>query len=163
MKNDFKKLNIKRINQLKEGEYSEVTASLVQVFKRNPFYEVCPTCESRLEKDGDVWKCKNHEKVEPKYNMVISGIIDDGSGNIRAVFFREAAEKVFCKDAGDLKKSSSEEPLNVYNGLKLGEGFVLRGTVKKNQFTERMEFVVNELERIDPKKECEKLINILES
>ena len=158
IKGDFDTVNVKNIRDLREGEYSEVRASLVQVYRRNPFFEVCPTCESRLGKEEDVWKCKDHGNVEPKYNLVLSGVIDDGSGNIRVVFFRDLAEKVFGKDTEELKKVASGDQLNVYENLHLGEEFIIRGRVKKNQFTERMEFIANEIESVDPKGEAEKLL-----
>ncbi len=40
----------------------------------------------------------------------------------------------------------------------IGKEFVLRGRVRKNQFTERMEFVVNEVERMDVEKEIKNLL-----
>lgn len=158
----FENVKVKNISDFKEGEYNEVRASLVQVFRRYPFFEVCPTCETRLEKEGDVWKCKDHGHVEAKYNLILSGVIDDGSGNIRVVFFRDLAEKVFGKDLDELKKLASKDPLDIYESLKLGEEFVIRGRVKKNQFTDRTEFIANELERIEPKKEAEKLLQRIE-
>ena len=162
-KADFKAPKRSDISDLKEGEYAEVKASLVQVFRKSPFFEVCPTCESSLEKEGDVLKCKDHGKVEPKQNLVLSGVIDDGSGNIRVVFFRDLAEKVFGRNVDDLKKTGHEEPLKVYDDLNLGEDLIIRGRVKKNQFTERLELVANEVERFDPKKESENIMKHMKS
>ncbi len=104
IKDDFDVIKAKNISDLHEEEYVEVKASLVQVFNRSPFFEVCPKCELRLEKDGGRWKCKEHGKVEPKYNMILSGVVDDGTGNVRVVFFRELAEKVFGMDVASLRK-----------------------------------------------------------
>ncbi len=162
VKSDFDKAEEENISDLKEGGYNEVRASLVQVFRRNPFFEVCPTCETRLEKEGDVWKCKDHGHIEPKYNLILSGVIDDGSGNMRVVFFRDLAEKVFGKDMNELKKFVHDDPLRIYESLKLGEEFVIRGRVKKNQFTDRIEFIASGVERIDPKKEVEKVLKKIE-
>ena len=158
MKGDFDTVKVRNISDLTEGEYSEVRASLVQIYRRNPFFEVCPTCGSRLEKVGDAWKCKDHGNVEPKYNLVLSGVIDDGSGNIRVVFFRDLAERVFGKDTEGLKEIASGDQLNVYENLHLGKEFIIRGRVKKNQFTERMEFIANGVEETDPRGEAEKLL-----
>lgn len=162
---DFEKVKVKDINDLRENEYSEVRASLVQLFRRNPFFEVCPKCETRVEKTGDAWVCKEHGNVEPKYQLVISGVIDDGSGNIRAVFFRDLAEKVLGKKTEELKELVSKEadPLSLYEKLDvLGEEFVIGGRAKMNQFTERMEFVANGVESINVEKESENLLKRIE-
>ncbi len=159
---DFREAGMENIRDLKEGGYGEIRASFVQVFKRNPFFEVCPECGSRLEKEGDIWKCKDHGQVEPKYNLVLSGLADDGSGNIRVVFFRELAERVFGKGVGELRKIASDDPLSIYEGLELGEEFIIRGRVKKNQFTDRMELVANDVQKVNPKEEAEKVIKKIE-
>jgi len=157
----FDEIKVKDIGDLKEREYSEVRASIVQLFGRNPFFEVCPECEARIEKSGDDWVCKDHGNIEPKYHLVVSGVIDDGSGNIRVVFFREVAEKVLGKKTGDLTKlfSKNSDLSSIYENLGvLGKEFVIRGKVRKNQFTERMEFIANEVESVDVGKESENLL-----
>jgi ssDNA-binding replication factor A large subunit len=155
---------LKNINDLKEDEYGEVKASLVQIFKRSPLFEVCPKCDSRIEKDGESWKCKDHGKVEPKYNVVLSGVIDDGSGNMRIVFFRDLAEKVLGKNADALRKISlsSNDPESVYEDVDLGKEFVINGRVKMNQFTEKMELVASSADEINPRKESEMLVGKIE-
>lgn len=154
------------IGDLKEGEYAEIRASLVQLFRRNPFFEVCPKCESRVEKSGDVWVCREHGNIEPKYHMVISGVVDDGSGNIRVVFFRDLAEKILGKNVEELREMASKEtdPLSIYENFNvLGKEFIIRGRVKKNQLTERMEFVANEVENVDFVREGKNIIEKIEA
>jgi ssDNA-binding replication factor A large subunit len=155
---------LKSISELHEDEYSEVKASLIQVFKRNPFFEICPKCDSRLEKDGESWKCKNHGEVEPKYSLVLSGVIDDGSGNMRVIFFRDLAEKVLGKDTDVMKKISlnSRDPEVIYEELNLGKEFIIKGRIKKNQFTDKMELIANSVEEISSRKESEKLVHKIE-
>jgi len=162
---NFEGVKVKDINDLREGEYSEVRASIIQVFRRNPFFEVCPKCETRIEKSGDVWVCKDHGNVEPKYQLVISGVMDDGSGNIRVVFFRDLAEKALDKKIEELRELVSKEadPLSLYENLDvLGKEFIIRGRMKNNQFSERMEFVANEVESVDVEKESKNLLEKIE-
>jgi replication factor A1 len=145
------------ISDVKEGGYYEVKASLVQVFRRNMFYEVCPVCNSRLNEG----KCNEHGPVTPQFNVVISGVIDDGTENIRVVFFRDVAEKVFGKTVTELRNLSMKEsnPMDVYDYFdNLGKDFIFRGRVKRNQFTENVEMVVNEMEEVDVRKEIENLL-----
>lgn len=157
----FEKAGRKHIDEFREGEYNETKACLVQVFRRNPFYEVCPACGARVkEKDGK-WVCDDHGEVEPKHAMVISGVVDDSHGNIRAVFFRELAEKILGKTTEEMmdvfRKRGIDHLIDSIQSI-LGKDYVMRGRVKMNQFTERMEFMVNELEDVDVKVECEALL-----
>jgi len=161
----FGEVRVKDIKDLRENEYSEVRASIVQLFRRNPFFEVCPKCETRVEKSDDVWTCKEHGKIEPKYQLVVSGVVDDGSGNIRVVFFRDLAERVLGRKTSELSEfvSKDSDPLSIYKNLDvLGKEFVIRGRMRKNQFIDRMEFIVNEVESMGVEKESKNLLEKIE-
>ncbi|MFH1978744.1 MAG: OB-fold nucleic acid binding domain-containing protein [Candidatus Aenigmatarchaeota archaeon] len=146
------------ISEIKIGDYAETRACLVQLYKRNPFYEVCPTCGTRLLNESEKWVCKEHGVVEPKYNMVLSGVIDDGKGNIRAVFFREQAEKIVGESADELKRRF-KDPLELYENVDvMGKEFIFSGFVKHNDFTESNEIIVNNLEEVDLKKEINEIL-----
>jgi replication factor A1 len=169
----FENVTRKSISEFKEGEYAEVRACLVQMFRKNPLFEICPECGTRMKKvvesekgsegdknAGNKWKCDDHGQVEPKHAMVMTCIIDDGSDNIRAVFFREMAEKIVGKSAQDLFEMIKRDGVDtVMDSIQpLGKEYVLKGRVKRNNFTESVEFVVNEMDDIDVKKECETLL-----
>jgi ssDNA-binding replication factor A large subunit len=148
-----------QIKDLREGAYRSVRAAIMQVFESNIFYEICPECKKRLKEENDGYACAEHGVVEPDYGMRLSGIIDDSTGNIRAVFFTDAAEKLLGltkKDAKKLfdKKKKLEALLTL---VPLGRDFVFDGRVNKNDFFDRMEFVVNTVHMVDVKKEIEML------
>ncbi len=154
----------KGIEDLKEGDYAEVRAAVVQIFPRNPFYEVCPLCGSRVSQQDGKWSCKEHGGVEPSYQIVAAGFIDDGTGNIRAVFFREAAEKVFGRPVDELRKAVDEKKATeaAFESVQgLGREFILHGRVRKNALTDNVEFIVGRIEDIDPKKEAEAVMDSL--
>lgn len=151
----------KQIKDFKEGDFAETKACIVQIFQRNPFFEVCPKCEARVyQKDGK-WTCEEHGEVEPASDIVASGVIDDGTGNIRVVFFRKMGEKVFGKTVKELQemaeKGGSFEVL-FEDMPSLGKDFIFKGRVKHSDFSERDEFIVNEMEEIDVKEEIEGLL-----
>lgn len=138
------------ISEIKEGKNYEVRAALLQLFESSPFYEVCPQCGSRA-KDR---KCARHGAVEPKYAMVVSGVMDDGSGNMRIVFFRENAEKILGMSTDEAKQRK-----NIFENLWLGKEFVFTGRVRKNQLFERNEFIVQNFREVDVKLEINSLLN----
>jgi len=154
----------RKISDFKTGDYNKVRASLVQVFKRDPFFEVCPECGSRVEKSGGKWSCKEHGEVEPQYHMVVSGVIDDGSGNIRAVFFREAAEKVLGKESEKVRELCLKEGFESFleNSDVMGKEFIMTGRVKENDFTNKMEFVVNDVKDVNVKDEINCMLSCVQ-
>lgn len=147
----------KEIKRLNEGDSAQVRACFVQVFYTNPFFFSCPECDRTL-KDG---VCPEHKKRKP--NLVVSGVIDDGTGNIRAVIFRESAERLIgmkTEDAlNEAEKSGFE---SVLNRVPLGKELVFKGYVKRNKIFDRLEFIVNEIEDVNSKKEVEKLLGEIE-
>ena len=147
----------KNITELKEGEPAELKASLVQVFETSIFYEICPQCESRVIKEGNDFKCSEHGIVNPAKTIVLSGIIDDGTGNIRAVFFRNVALDLIGMDIKQaLEREDFFENLNI-----LGKEFIMLGKARRNKMFNRLEFVVNNVKEVDTIEEANKILNML--
>lgn len=141
------------ISGMKEGAYSETRACIVRVFEGNPFYFTCPDCGMKVTEP-----CPTHGKKEP--TLVVSAIMDDGTGNMRIVLFRNNVEKLIGISTSEAYKAF-EKKLNaqeVYGRIELGKDFIFRGFVKKNKLVERLEFVANEVEEIDARKEAERLL-----
>ncbi|MEM5826049.1 MAG: DUF2240 family protein [Candidatus Aenigmatarchaeota archaeon] len=136
------------ISELEEGKYASIRACLVQVFDINPFFFICPECNEVVKEE-----CEIHKKREPM--LVISGVVDDGTGNMRIVIFRENAEKIL----GISAKEAFESNINVFKELhkSLGKDFIFKGYVKRNKIYDRLEFVVNSVEDVDIKKEIERI------
>ncbi len=145
----------KEIKDLKEGSSARIRASLVQVFYSSPFFFTCPVCGKSL-KSGEV--CDEHGQSQT--NLVVSGVLDDGTGNIRAVIFRENAEKLLgIKTEDALKEANVNGYEKVLNRIPLGKDFIFKGYVRKNKIFDRLEFIVNEIEDVDVKKEIEKILS----
>lgn len=151
------------IGELKDGDFAEVRGCLVQVFKRRPFYHCCSKCEGRVEESGGKFSCKDHGDVEPKRQLIFSGVVDDGSGNIRMVLFRDMAQKVIGKSPEELvKELEGKDPAEFYEEFPgLGREFILRGRVRTDSFTESLEIIGNAIEDAEPKKECGDLLKEL--
>ena len=161
MERDYGVVRRKPLSEAKDGETVETRACLVQLFRKNPFFEVCSTCGVRMKNRAGKWVCDQHGEVKPDYHVVISGVLDDGYGNIRVVFFREIAEKLFGKTATELRAFAQErvDPMAVYEASDvLGKDYVIKGRVHKNDLTENLEMVANSIEEPDVKREFEMLM-----
>jgi ssDNA-binding replication factor A large subunit len=146
----------KNINELREGDFTEVRAAVVQLFESNFFYDVCPQCGSRVKDE----KCEEHGKVKPAKAIVLSGVIDDGTGNTRAVFFRENALKLIGMGMEEVLKRGD----SFFNDLDvLGKEFLISGRVRRNKMFNRLEFVANNVKDVDIESEANKIINNLAS
>ena len=133
-----------RVAGIKEGSFCELRASMLKVFERkNPLFNICPECEGRVEEKNGVFSCAEHGNVKPKQRLIVSGVVDDGSGNIRAVFFGDQAEKILGMKTDEvLNFASGGRIADIYRQpANLGKDFIIRGRVKKDIMAERLEIM----------------------
>jgi len=150
------------IKEAKEGNY-EIKGNIVQVFNVNPIFQTCPECRAKVEKTDKGYKCPEHGKVKPENNMIISGIIDDGTSSIRSVFFRDQAKVVTGLEPKTLLKISQDEAINLIKENTLGNEIVVKGRIQKNKIFDTLEMIANEVEELDIEKESKRLINEIKS
>ncbi|MEM7819533.1 MAG: DUF2240 family protein [Candidatus Aenigmatarchaeota archaeon] len=153
-----------QIDELREGLYKEIRSPIVQIFESNVFYEICPNCGLRLKEDEKGFRCEQHGIVEPDYNVAISGILDDGTGNIRFVIFNENVEKLIGMKKNEMKRlfDQKKKVSVILEKIPLGKDFIFEGRVRRNEFFDRLEFIVNNVKNVDVKKEIEMIIEKLE-
>jgi len=149
----------KSIDKLQENDNAiEILATIVQIFEPR-FYEVCPECSKRLKVDNETFLCSTHNQVQPDYSYVLNLVVDDGTDNIRTVFFRENMEKL--TKLSKEKILSYKENIEKFEEIKtelLGNIIKLNGRVKKNLFFDRLEFVANQVYlNPNPEEEVERL------
>ncbi len=113
----------KTLKTAETGDDIRLKACLTRVFDREPFFN---------NSDGP--------------QLIISGILDDGSASMRAIFFRDSVEKII----GMSKKTAIEKGKEaILDAVKLFTTFFLVGRIKYNDFTDSNEFVVNSVHTID--------------
>ena len=129
----------KKISELKENDSNvEIFVTIVQVF------------------DPRFFEPRNEEE---KGNAVLNLFIDDGSDNIRCVFWKESMMKLLNTDEAKLNtyKESPEKFEEVKSDL-LGKMVKLIGRVNQNKVLGRLEFVANKVTLdVDPDKEVGEL------
>lgn len=157
---ELKKPSRKAIIDIKESESNvEILGTLVQAFEPR-FFEICPKCSkrARMSEEG-VFVCSEHGQVSPEYSYVFNAVIDDGTDNIRAVFFRQQMEKLFQRSREEVLKFKDEpQGFEAVKNEILGSIVKLSGRANKNEAFGRVEFVANSVEvNPDPKEELEML------
>ena len=134
----------KKIEQLLENDSNvEILGTIVQTFEPR-FFEVCPNCSkrARLIAGGTDYICEVHGRVSPKYSYVLNAVLDDGTGTIRTVFFKNQAENLTGKSESEFieMKDNAEKTEQLKNQL-LGEIVKIVGRAAKNTMFDRIEFV----------------------
>ena len=149
----------KQIAEISEADANvEILATIVQVFDLN-FFEVCPQCNKRVRLRDEGFACQTHGKVTPDYNFVLNLYLDDGSDNIRVVFWRDQVEQLLSMNRTQIlafkEDPSKFEPIKTEL---LGNMIKISGRANKNQNFDRIELVANQVERNpNPDEEIKKL------
>ena len=149
----------KLIKELNGGEENvELLATIVQIFEPK-FFEICPDCNRRTKPVDGKFICQEHGEIIPSFSYVMNAQIDDGTGNMRAVFFRNQAKILLDKDENEILKFKDDENLfSNYKDELLGNIVKLVGRVNKNSMFDRLEFVSQLVfNNPDPKEEMKKL------
>lgn len=137
----------KQIVDITEGDKNiEVVATIVQAFDPR-FFETCPECNRRARMRGeDNFACEEHGTVKPNYAYLINLVLDDGTSNIRTVFFREQADALTKKspeEFGALK--GNQDAIETLKHDLLGQIVKVIANVKKNDMFDRMELVARQV------------------
>ncbi len=139
----------KSINELQEGEEGvELMGTIVQVFDPR-FFEVHPETGKRIQPG---------EQVTPALSYVMNLILDDGTGTIRSVFWKNQTSHLTGKTEEEM--AQFKEDLQPFESIKtdlLGEQLKLMGKVTKNQMFDRLEFNVQMVEKATPEEELKRL------
>lgn len=128
------------ISELVPGEF-EVRGTVVQVFKGN-----------------FIFSPESDEK-----GLVVSCMIDDETGNIRVVFFRELAEKVLGTSTKKLEEVSQDARYDFVRDRLVGKELIISGRVKNNKFFKTLEIVADSVKDLNPLEESKRIADELEA
>jgi len=126
----------KKINDFKINDNASVRAFVVQSFAPR-FFEVSKETGKKIT---DEEKAKG---IAFEKRALINIVIDDGTENMRAVLFHENLPKIGLTQLEDPEKLSFQrEDL-------LGKEFVFSGNVRRNNFFNNEEFIINDIGEIN--------------
>lgn len=150
----------KAINELQETDVAiELLGTVVQVSEPK-FYACCPQCRRRVQEQATgQYHCQAHGAVHSEHAYVLNLSLDDGTGNIRTVFFVEQVQQLLKKTDADMQAyRTAPESFEKVKADLLGEIIKVIGKVVKNKFFERTEFIVSSVNtRVNPEEEIARL------
>jgi len=148
----------KKIQELQGNEEGvEIMATIVQAFDPRFFY-VCPQCSKKVQENEQGFHCEVHGPVSAILSYVLNLVLDDGSGTIRSVFWKNQTNNLLGKS--DTEVAGYKEDLSTFEEVKtdlLGEQFRLLGKVRRNEMFDRLEFNVQMVEKAKPEDELARL------
>lgn len=139
----------KNIVSLAEEDGVELMGTVVQVFDPK-FFLVHPETGKRLQ--------GIESGINPALSYVTNLILDDGTGTVRCIFWKNQTNHLLEKSEEEIK--SYKDNLHLFEETKndlLGEQFKLKGRVKRNQMFDRLEFNVQIVEKANPEEELARL------
>ncbi len=152
---DYKRKKIESLKENEEG--TEILGTVVQVFDPRFFY-VCPQCNRKVNEFEGKFNCDAHGEVQPNLSYVLNLVVDDGTGNIRGVFWKNQVNHLLDKTEEEV--ANFKDDLTNFENVKtdlLGEQFRIMGRVRKNEMFDRLEFNVQIVEKAKPEEEIAKM------
>ncbi len=125
----------KAIKDLSGSQEVEIKADVVEIYKPT-LINLCAKCKT-MTKDGVCPKCGSTELVP---SLIVNAELDDGTGVIRATFYRDLAEKFLGFKASDFKNDGSLFDLK--RKELLGEELVFFGRVREVPEFNRKEIII---------------------
>lgn len=137
---------LKKITDVNTDEIATLRGVIVQLFPPR-LYPICPQCGKKVVAAPEGFICTEHKIVVSQQAMLFSIVLDDGSDTMRAVAFKDTAEKlcglqtkdvqeILVKDGAVILQEKVEEFL-------LGRIIEISGRAKQNIAREQIEFMIS--------------------
>ena len=149
----------KEISKLTENDNNvEILGTIVQIFDPR-FFPIDPETGRKVTENEGTYYLNDKAIENPDYSYVLNLIVDDGTDNMRAVFFRENMEKLLnCNKEKILGYKDNPETFEQVKSDLLGTLVKINGRVKKNLFFDRLEIVSNDVSlNPNPEEEIKRL------
>jgi len=138
----------KYLAEAKEGERVEILGTIVQIFEPR-YFELCPDCMKRARQKEDGFFCEIHGKVsEPKLSYVFNAVVDDGTDNIRAVFYKQQAEELFGKTEQEILSARGDaQKIEALKSEVFGTTVKICGRIQTNPLFDRQELIAQSISK----------------
>ena len=151
----------------KEGMQAQIRGTIVRVFHRRPLFDICPLCGRSLGSIDTSLMCEQCGKVvTPEHRVVVSLVVDDGTGNIRAALFGQVAEKLLGMSAQQVfelfKQTPDLDQLYKKFGL-VGREVILEGVTRYDKYFDQLEIRIRDVRVPEPRKEARALLESIKA
>jgi hypothetical protein len=146
----------KSIAEIRANDRARIRATLMQVFEPR-FFAVCPECFVKLTQEENRFLCTKHNTVIPKYRAILTAIVDDGTENMRAVFFSDVVCKLLNISEAELDRLKEPEFFLQKKDALLGKELWLNGRARTNKLFGNLEFIVSDVSEVNVEELIEKL------
>jgi len=148
---------------MSEDTNIELLGTIVQIFEPK-FYEVCPQCSKRMKPAESGLSCPIHGNIDPDYGYLMNIVLDDGTGTMRTVFFKDQLHQLLNKSKIEIMhfKDNPADFEPAKHEL-LGHIVKINGRASLNTMFDRIEFVGQSVEMDpNPDEEIAKLDKVVE-
>lgn len=159
---EAEKVTIREVQD--ENANYEVNGMIMTVYTSNPFYRVDPETGDTVREndDGDYETDDGKEVEEPDHRLALSAVIDDGTGNIRTVFFSDEARQLLEIDE-ETEKDGDVRAVEEAEENAVGKKLQITGRTRYNDYFSTLEILVNGIEERDMDEELEDLLELMEA
>ncbi len=135
-----------------KDRYVKINGKIVHIDDgKRIIYYTCQSCGKSVQNTGLGWFCEScNDDVEPVSNLVVSFTVEDETGNIRAISFKENAEKVLGIDVEEVMNLIGETqdefaPIKEMEKTIVDQEISLVGRVRYSDFSDQLEFIVDDV------------------
>ena len=139
----------KKINELVDNENVVVKGKVKEIIPGNLHYLVCGKCGKKASKEDGGVLCEDCGEVEPGINPILSLIVEDDTGAIRATMFGNTALGAMGMKKEELEKALKDKTgemiiEDISEGL-LEKKLGLYGYTRESTYNGEREFMVKEI------------------
>ena len=159
---EAEKVTIREVQD--ENANYEINGMIMTVYTSNPFYRVDPESGDTVREndDGDYVTDDGKEVEEPDHRLALSAVIDDGTGNIRTVFFSDEARELLEIDE-ETEKNGDVRAVEEAAEKSVGKKLQITGRTRYNDYFSTLEILVNDIEERNMDEELEDLLELMEA
>ena len=172
---EYIKTHLSELPDDADGDTIEIIGKVIRLFQQAPYYWGCSICKKKVEQqeDGEGWICREHNEVERTVHLRLSGLVDDGTGTIKATFFGMSGEILSGFKNTDIaqlieKGTTDDEIFEELKKKSEGKTVKLLGRVKlqtqevQDETIVRQELFVNRIHFPNPKELSEEILSELQ-
>jgi replication factor A1 len=148
--------NYIKIDSINAPGIIELKGFIAKDLNKITVYEACKNCMKKIE------NCTCDVTGDSEYRMILSLIIDDGTGTIRSTFIGDLAEKLIGVETNHIvqlrETPEFEKFLEKKSSEFLGKDIIIRGRAKFSDFSNQYEIIVYDYRDINIDEELERVM-----